>query len=99
MLYNLTLVALAVTVMQEWVDVRHMGTDRDIHPWEDMHLHSQPLRAAFHPSYQSSNEPFLCQNFKINYQVVQSGNHGTERIKLLPEYLPTFNKHNPAKAR
>jgi hypothetical protein len=29
---------------------------------------------------QSSNEPFLCQNFKTNYNVGPYGDHGTERV-------------------
>ena len=40
-----------------------------------------------HPGYPSSNEPFLCQNFKINYKkvynVVPYGDHGTERVKAV----------------
>ena len=87
----------AALEMQGLVDVARMGCwslaahSADIHQSKDTLDYSEPLIDAFHPKYQITNEPFLCQNFKTNCHVVPYGNHGTERVKQdkLYPYLPT----------
>jgi hypothetical protein len=36
---------------------------------------------------QVSNEPFLCQNFKTNCNVVSYGDHGTERANVMQHVI------------
>ena len=95
--YFLTPWVPSALVMQGLVDVSRIGCSSlaahsaDIHQSEDTLCHSDPLTDVFHPKYPSSNELFMCQKFKTNYNVVPYGDHGTERVKLMcsPWHEPT----------
>jgi hypothetical protein len=71
--------------MQGLVDVSRMGCSSlaahlaDIQSKDTLYP-NEPHTDAFHQEYPSSNEPFLCQNFKTNYDVTPYGDHGTETI-------------------
>jgi hypothetical protein len=58
----------------------HAAHMTDINPSIDTLCPSEPFTDAFHPGYPSSDESFLCQNFKTNCNVVPYGDHGSERL-------------------
>jgi hypothetical protein len=69
----------------------------DVHQSKDTLCHSEPLTDAFYWAYPSSNEPFLCQNFKSNCTVVPYGDHGTQGVKnhtLEKQDEPLWNPHD-----
>jgi hypothetical protein len=75
--------------MPGWVDVKRVGCSSlaahmsDIHPSKIHFFPSQPITDTFHPGYQSSNKPSLCQNLKTNYTLVPYGDHGTDGVKII----------------
>ena len=75
-----------LTLIRNWsLDVLTQGAahSANIHQSKDNLFPSEPLTDAFHWAYPSSNEPFLCQNFNSNYNVVPYGDYGTERVNHL----------------
>ena len=77
--FTLTPWVPAALVMQGWLDI-HISDEVDILPSKDIFCPIYRHTEAHHSGYQSSNKPFMCQNFKTNYNIVPYSNHGTERV-------------------
>ena len=74
-------------MMHGWVNVG-LWTVHPLQPTRPTFTHQNTFHtcksqtATFHPGYQNANERFLRQTFKINYNWVPQGDHGTERVKF-----------------